>query len=241
VAVNLERHFVLATEEEKKYYYEHLYPVQDSILLALFSKYGDKLYLTGGTALSRFYFQHRLSDDLDLFSKYLDFKRAYRDIVGTIEKLGYDVEVSDITYSYIRLFVTAPSRVILKIDFVRDEPIEPPVEKNGIYLDTLTSIAANKITAFEDRAEAKDIIDLFYLVKKEGININKILSLADKKRVPVPYEELLTINAVGISGRVLLAKPVNYAELQSFVGELKTAVSEYVKKKSQKHGRGPKQ
>jgi hypothetical protein len=130
---------------------------------------------------------------------------------------------------------------VLKIDFVRDKPIETPVEKNGIYLDTLMSIAVNKITAFEDRVEAKDIIDLFYLVKKEGISIKKILSLADRKRVPVPYEELLTINAVGISGKTLLTKPVNYAELKAFVEELKTAVSEYVKKKSQKHGRGPKQ
>ncbi|WP_456342326.1 nucleotidyl transferase AbiEii/AbiGii toxin family protein [Thermovibrio sp.] len=81
---NLEHHFVLAAEKEKEYYYKLLYPMQDKILSALFPKYRDKLYLTGGTALSRFYFQHRLSDDLDLFSKDLDFERAYRDVVNTI-------------------------------------------------------------------------------------------------------------------------------------------------------------
>lgn len=28
-----------------------------------------KFYLTGGTALAQFYFQHRLSEDIDLFSE----------------------------------------------------------------------------------------------------------------------------------------------------------------------------
>ena len=237
---DLKHHFVLVAEKEREYYYKLLYPMQDKILFALFSKYRDKLYLTGGTALSRFYFQHRFSDDLDLFSESLDFERAHRDIVNTIEKLGYEVDFADTTCSYIRLFVSDTYGTVLKIDFVRDKPIESPVERKGIYLDTLTSIAVNKITAFEDRAEAKDIIDLFYLVRKEGINIKRILTLAEQKRVPVPYEELLTINAVGISGKVLLTKPIDFTELEKFVEELKSSVSEYIKKNSQRQGRGPK-
>jgi predicted nucleotidyltransferase component of viral defense system len=46
------------------------------ILLAEISRYQPitkRFYLTGGTALSEFYFQHRLSEDLDFFSEYDNF------------------------------------------------------------------------------------------------------------------------------------------------------------------------
>lgn len=49
-----------------EYYKESLYPFQDRILKSVESLLLP-FYLTGGTALSRFYFKHRFSDDLDLF------------------------------------------------------------------------------------------------------------------------------------------------------------------------------
>ena len=49
-----------------KYYEENLYPFQDKVLRIL--KNCDlPFYLTGGTAVSRGYLNHRYSDDLDLF------------------------------------------------------------------------------------------------------------------------------------------------------------------------------
>lgn len=50
----------------EKYYTENLYPFQDGVL-NIVKKSNTPFYLTGGTALSRGYFQHRYSDDLDLF------------------------------------------------------------------------------------------------------------------------------------------------------------------------------
>jgi len=47
-----------------------LYPAQD-LILSLCSEY-KYLYLTGGTALARFYLNHRLSEDLDFFIQVLD-------------------------------------------------------------------------------------------------------------------------------------------------------------------------
>ena len=46
--------------------YPELYKLQDKVFEALKGNYGS-LYLTGGTALSRFYLHHRYSDDLDFF------------------------------------------------------------------------------------------------------------------------------------------------------------------------------
>src|SRR4051794_23764818 len=51
---------------DKVFYFERLYPLQDRIL-AVLTGVDTGFYLTGGTAASRGYLQHRLSDDLDFF------------------------------------------------------------------------------------------------------------------------------------------------------------------------------
>ncbi len=50
----------------EKYYMEKLYLFQDGVL-DIVRKSNIPCYLTGGTALSRGYFNHRYSDDLDIF------------------------------------------------------------------------------------------------------------------------------------------------------------------------------
>ena len=52
--------------ELEKYYEESLYPLQDGILNIVRNS-GTPFFLTGGTALSRYYTHHRYSDDLDFF------------------------------------------------------------------------------------------------------------------------------------------------------------------------------
>ena len=49
-----------------QYYEESLYPLQDGVL-SILSQSGTDFFLTGGTALSRAYYNHRYSDDLDFF------------------------------------------------------------------------------------------------------------------------------------------------------------------------------
>ncbi|HEY6237392.1 MAG TPA: nucleotidyl transferase AbiEii/AbiGii toxin family protein [Candidatus Elarobacter sp.] len=56
--------FRLATPEERAYYEDTLYPLQDRIL-AVAATYGDALVLTGGTALARLHLHHRYSDDVE--------------------------------------------------------------------------------------------------------------------------------------------------------------------------------
>lgn len=48
------------------FYFHRLYPFQDQVLKILFP-IDTKFYLTGETALSRAYLNHRFSDDLDFF------------------------------------------------------------------------------------------------------------------------------------------------------------------------------
>lgn len=52
---------------EKEHYFSFLYPLQDRVL-KLVGSVETNFYLTGGTAASRGYLQHRFSDDLDFFT-----------------------------------------------------------------------------------------------------------------------------------------------------------------------------
>ena len=58
----------------EKITYQKLYQPQDEVLNIVFTLEND-FYLTGGTALHRFYYNRRYSDDLDLF--YLAFHETF--------------------------------------------------------------------------------------------------------------------------------------------------------------------
>ena len=56
---------------DQNFFLRQLYPFQDQVL-RIVSVADTQFHLTGGTALSRGYLQHRFSDDLDFFVNCLD-------------------------------------------------------------------------------------------------------------------------------------------------------------------------
>lgn len=71
---------------QNDYYQNILYPLQDKVL-GIIGKLPVDFYLTGGTALSRAYLQHRYSDDLDFFvNNAPDFKKQVSDIIKVLEE-----------------------------------------------------------------------------------------------------------------------------------------------------------
>lgn len=159
---------------------------QQSVLKALSNKVND-FYLVGGTALSLFYFQHRLSVDLDFFTPKLSFARV-KEIVDYLQKALECKEIKLIAQNlekdktkmliYNINFSTAD---ILKIDFVEDvfELITEVKTVDGIRVLSLEDIYIRKIYAvcgnieIEDdvgrknfiggRVAAKDFYDLYFL------------------------------------------------------------------------------
>ena len=68
------------------FYQNKLYPFQDNIL-QLIQNLNVSFYLTGGTVLSRFYFNHRYSDDLDFFvNANPEFKKECTLIVNRLKE-----------------------------------------------------------------------------------------------------------------------------------------------------------
>lgn len=225
----IEQFYRLASGDELTFYYNRLYPLQDRVFQEV-AAFGDALYLTGGTALARVHFQHRLSDDLDFFTPTAQLPFLANELIARLQQCGLAVTVEQMTAWFVRFFVE-DDNVRLKIDLVRDAQLTGALVRlpQGIYSNNLSDIGANKITAFEDRAEIKDIVDLFYIC--QVVEMQSLFALADRKRVPVAYERLLTINQLGISGRALLLKALDVAELERFLNRLRAATEDEVKKK----------
>ena len=105
-------------------YEENLYPLQNGILKAI-EKSSSPFYLTGGTALSRAYLQHRYSDDLDLFvNDDSDFSSHVSEVLSILrdtEGMRLDSDSILIHPGYVRTYVLS-GQLRIKIDFVNDVP-----------------------------------------------------------------------------------------------------------------------
>ncbi|MBI4582942.1 MAG: nucleotidyl transferase AbiEii/AbiGii toxin family protein [Planctomycetes bacterium] len=229
IFIAMKDYFRKATADEIEFFEKGFYPLQDEAFEAA-SIYGEKIYLTGGTALSRFYFDHRLSDDLDIFTTTGDLKLIASDLAARLQGKGCAVEIEKLDVYFGRIFAVK-NNLRLKIDLVREFNLWGPLIKTpkGIFINNLEDIGANKISAFEDRAEIKDIIDLFFILKR--LPIERLFEIADTKRIPISYESLLAVQTTGITGKALLLKDVDEGELSAFVNLLREKTEEQIKKK----------
>lgn len=161
-----------------EFYNKILYPLQEKVL-TVFQEF--PFYLTGGTALSRGYYHHRYSDDLDLFvNDSREFERLVFRVIAALRERFEPLEVTTRDDSFCRLFVGTEQ---LKIEMINDVPAHVGVIVNHPFLGRLDSrenILANKITALVDRGHPKDVADIFYLLK-DGLSLKRALTDADSK------------------------------------------------------------
>jgi predicted nucleotidyltransferase component of viral defense system len=166
---------------EKEIDHKRLYDLQDEVL-RLVSKLENPFYLTGGTALHRFYYNARYSDDLDFFVSHgVNFKEDIDEIINSLQENGYQT-VIDVA---VRDFYRATINDMLQLDFVNDRVYRYGKSKmiNGIRVDNKFNILTNKINTIVNRDEEKDVFDLFCLAYNEVFDWQKILNEANKKAV----------------------------------------------------------
>jgi predicted nucleotidyltransferase component of viral defense system len=165
------------------YYSDTLYPLQDRVLQAI-DELQTPFYLTGGTALSRCYFGHRYSDDLDLFvNKDENFVSSAEKIIsGLIEK--FEVEVILRSETYYSLKVSQ----ILKVDMVNDVAFrEGDLQKKPIFsrVDSVQNILSNKLSALISREEPKDVVDIWVISKNTPIKWSQVFQAVSSKAVGI--------------------------------------------------------
>lgn len=158
-------------------------PLQKQVLV-FFQKspLSKKFYWTGGTVLSVFYLHHRKSKNLDFFS---DFPINYNEIIKFIRAIKKQLKLKKLQEKKIfdRWEFILKNKEELRLEFVHYEhpKLKPRRKWKGIYIDSLDDLAANKVMAFFDRNDPKDLVDLYFLLTKKGYKINRLLKLVEKK------------------------------------------------------------
>lgn len=187
-------------EKPYKQYYKDLYVIQDAVF-EIVEDYD--FYLTGGTALSRFYLNHRYSDDLDFFvHRNDDFLAVVREIIAKF-KSGFNPETRVMTEDFAQVFIHTGEfyekyreqfQAKLKIDFVNEREIPHFGELKQFdrfsRVDNLRNMLSNKITAIT-RLEPKDVADIWFICKKLAFKWDEIIHEADQKEA---IEELMVFD-----------------------------------------------
>ena len=188
---------------------------EDDVLRSLF-------YLTGGTALSAVYLNHRLSDDLDFFSEnQYDRQLVVDRITAWGEKLK--LEISSTSNERVQIFnLIFPGGEPLKVDFAYypHKRIGEATVIDLVEIDSLNDIAANKLMTINQRTEVKDYVDLFFLLKQftvwdliEGVRLKFKIKLEPF----VVGSDFLKIESFEFLPKMI--KSLTLAELKAFFTE----------------------
>ena len=184
-----------------KSYYHKLYALQDEIMKIIQRQEVD-FYLTGGTALSRRYLNHRYSDDLDFFiNQSPDFKKQAQRVVTAIRQDNIKIVIGTASESYFRITVLE-DQMHLIIDFVNDLEFHyGGLEAADFFpkIDSWRNILSNKLCAVS-RLEPKDIADILFIAKNFSFEWPEIIEEAKSKD--------LWVNPLDIS-RIIKEFPVN--------------------------------
>lgn len=203
------------------------FALQDRFLEMFFkSTYKDMFYLTGGTALARFYFNHRESLDLDLFSndQDIDFYHVNQLVLSIFFNLNLKIASQVNTDTFIQSVVLDQDGSSLKVDLVKDIPLHfgENLFTNGIWVDSLENIGSNKILAVFGRTDAKDFIDLYWILHHTDLKFKDLFEFAQSKDTGL--NELYLAYALQNIDKITLfpkmLKPFDWGEIQIFFQEL---------------------
>lgn len=137
------------------------------ILLRHFAEWpgASKFYITAGTALSAFFLRHRLSEDLDFFTEeevetelILAFLKSLPEVQDLNLERKFDRKIFIIRYR---------DAGYLKVEFTKYpfKTIKPFKRVEGIQVDSILDILANKFMALTDRKDVKDYVDIYFILR----------------------------------------------------------------------------
>lgn len=141
---------------------------QQKIIVSAFAKeplLTQHFYFTGGTALSVFYLGHRLSDDLDFFSEKKFNKKEIIDLVQNWAKdYQFRMEVQESETMVIVVFTFSDGeKVKVGFNYYPFRRLKESKIVNGVEIDNIKDIAVNKLITINQRTDAKDFVDLYFL------------------------------------------------------------------------------
>ena len=210
-------------------YSKSLYPFQDGIL-SILRELKLPFYLTGGTPLSRFYYNHRYSDDLDLFvnddSSFSDYCTSFYEKLNELQtKHSFIIDKQKLNRSnnFMQFFISKGD-LELKIDLVNDvAPHYGEFNYDTVLgkIDSLRNILSNKFSALY-RFEPKDIADIWIICKNYKCNFKEIITEAKNKEAGVDPLSIFEILSSFPLDKLNLIKWINKPDPLKFNEDLST-------------------
>lgn len=180
-------------------YYHKLFCFQDRVL-EMIDALKTEFYLTGGTALSRFYLHHRYSDDLDfMMHKNPYFGDYIQQITDALQENQVEVKPYGISSSFAALHLfdlKDEEKLKLKVDFINEKssPHFGGFNSTEKYsrIDNIRNILSNKISILS-RQEPKDIADIWFICKQLEFEWDAIIAETGQKRL---MEEIFVVECL---------------------------------------------
>jgi predicted nucleotidyltransferase component of viral defense system len=204
---------------------EILTPLQKSFLQSFFKTYvGGKFFLGAGTALTAFYLQHRLSEDIDLFT--LDQDLGFDGVDAEVFKIGrslnLEMEHHISTPTFLQFIFETSQGETLKVDVTREIPVHfGEIKKiEGISVDSLENITVSKLLSIYGRFDGKDFVDFYLLTKEKSFDFDEVLKKV-KEKYPGLNELYLAGNMADVELLPALPKMLRPFDKKGFVGFFK--------------------
>jgi hypothetical protein len=181
-------------------------------------------HLGGGAALAGLHLRHRLSADVDLF---VHEREPHRDLVRALPSIGADTQ-TPVTIlrdagSLVRARVQCsgdPVELDVVFDPVPDVESAPPAVE-GIIVESLADLRANKLTCLLSRSEPRDLVDLMFL-DRAGYPPEADLPLALRKDAGIdPGVLAWLLGQFPVEPLPIMLVPLDPAELRAFRDNLR--------------------
>jgi hypothetical protein len=122
-------------------------------------------HLAGGAALAGVHLRHRLSRDADLF---FHDRHTHRDAVALLQEVareaGVTIRVVRDAGTFVRAVLTgADGEVDVDLVFDAVADVGGPDSVEGVQVESLADLRANKLTCVLSRSEPRDLVDLLFL------------------------------------------------------------------------------
>jgi len=147
--------------------------------------------LVGGTALAVFYLNHRVSVDLDFMPLSEKEEEAKKRFKGALSTAGYTTLRTAFTNTFVLQFENASVKVEI---FVPDRKLtgfeEHKVGSAIMRVATLGDLLEMKKDAYFGRKKARDIFDVFAILRKLNAGYGEVKEILKKYGKPDDLEEL---------------------------------------------------
>ncbi len=207
--------------DNSNFYEEKLYPLQNSVLKVI-GQVETKFYLTGGTAASRGYLNHRYSDDLDFFVNDDEYFELWVSRITQALNSTWKCTVLMNEKRFARLHIVE-DEVLLKIEMINDVParvgeiIDHPILGK---LDSAENIFANKISALIGRNEPKDLVDIWAFSSLKKLSLQDAITNAQSKAAGIFPADLARILCSVKKNDWEIIRWINKPPVEKFISQL---------------------